>query len=381
MKFKFKCPYCYEIHDINTCKVKCLYNIPGKEDRCTKKVEKDAAGWVAEGAKLDCLKCTSAKKGIYCGALNKQIPKDFWESDSKKKSSVDSNLSIALIGAKASGKSNYIGVLINELRRKMTLSFNASLKIAASDESLKYYQLAYEKPLFKEGTVIGATSQGEIPPMIFPLNFMDKKNDIVNTAILTFYDTAGENLNSSDKMIENNKYIPNADGIILLLDPLQIPSIRAKLQGKIDLPPINTDPAEVLSRVVQNIREVHNVKGKIKKPLAVAFTKIDALEAHGIIGEDSCLRTESEHMSRGKFVRSDFESVNIQMQDILENWLDHEIIQLMKNFEKYSLFGISALGAVPEGKKISGNELSPRRVLDPLLWILAENKYIETVKK
>lgn len=381
MKFKFKCPYCYSVHDIRTSGMKCSYNVPGKSTQCYKKVEKDTSGWIAEGDKLACLKCKSAKKMIYCSVIDKEIPKDFWESDSETDLFGGDSLSIALIGAKASGKSNYIGALINEIRRKMVGPFNASLKLTVSDESKAYYDAFYFKPLFESGMVIDATAQGEIPPLIFPLNFMNKKNKITKTAILTFYDTAGENLDSGENMLINNRYIPNADGIILLLDPLQVPSIRAKLEGKIPLPQKNTDVVEVLSRVVQNIREVHNVRGTIKKHLALAFTKIDALEAYDIIREDSCLRNESEHLGRGKFVRSDFESVNLEMQDVLENWLDEEIIQLMKNFEKYSLFGVTALGAIPDGKKLAGNGISPRRVLDPLLWLLAENKYIDVVKK
>ena len=159
-----------------------------------------------------------------------------------------------------------------------------------------------------------------------------------------------------------------------------MPAIREKLAGKINLPPQNTDAVEILSRIVQNIRDVKNIKGQIKTPLALAFTKIDALEENDILIEESCLKTESEHLKRGVFVQTDFEAVNIEMQDILENWLDNEIVQLMKNFSNYAFFGLTSLGGVPNGSKLS-NKINPRRVLDPLLWLLAENKYIKKVKK
>lgn len=284
------------------------------------------------------------------------------------------------MGAKASGKSNYIGVLIDEIRHKMSAGFNCALSLASSEESRQYYNSHYYEPLFKHGSVVDVTSQEDIPPLIFPLRFMDKKNRITKVAALSFYDTAGENLDSTEDMLINNRYIPNADGIILLLDPLQIPSIREKLQGKIPLPQQNTDVVEVLSRIVQNIRDVKNIRGTIKIPLALAFTKIDALEEFDVLKEDSCLRSESEHLSRGVFVQTDFESVNIEMQDLLENWLDDELVQQMKNFEKYAFFGLTALGGVPHGSKLDG-KIRPRRVLDPLLWLLAENNYIRIVKK
>jgi hypothetical protein len=42
---------------------------------------------------------------------------------------------------------------------------------------------------------------------------------------------------------------------------------------------------------------------------------------------------------------------------------------------------VSSLGGVPNGTKLANDAIKPRRVLDPLLWLLAENKYIKTVKK
>lgn len=370
---KFTCPYCYGKHDLLSSGLKCSYNIPGKADKkCVGTVVKDKMGWIPDKDKSKCMKCTEARKAVYCNVANKEIPSDFLN---------DESLSIALLGAKASGKSNYIGVLINEIKRKMTASFNCTLNLTSSEESRQYYYDHYYDPLFKHGSVVDATSQDDVPPLIFPLRFMDKKNRITQVAALSFYDTAGENLDSTEDMLVNNRYVPNADGIILLLDPLQIPSIREKLQGKIPLPAQNTDVVEVLSRIVSNIRDVKNVKGSIKIPLALAFTKIDALEQYGILREDSCLREESEHLSRGVFVQTDFENVNIEMQDVLENWLDAELVQQMKNFEKYAFFGVTALGGVPNGTRLSGNKINPRRVLDPLLWLLAENNYIKRVKK
>lgn len=372
MKY-FTCPYCYGKHSIQTSGLKCSYNIPGKSDKCYTNVKKDSAGWIDNKDKPRCMKCTAARKSIYCNIVNKEIPSDFLNEES---------LSIALLGAKASGKSNYIGVLINEIKRKMTASFNCTLSLTSSEESREFYQNFYYNPLFKLGYVVEATNEDttQVPPLIFPLRFMDKRNHIKNVAALTFYDTAGENLNSTENILVNNRYIPNADGIILLLDPLQISSIRDKLQGKITLPAQNTDVSEILSRIIQNIRDVKNIRGTIKIPLALVFTKIDALEQFDILREDSCLRSESDHLARGMFVETDFENVNIEMQDVLENWLDVELVQQMKTFEKYAFFGVTALGGIPNGTKLSG-KIHPRRVLDPLLWLLAENNYIKRVKK
>lgn len=367
---KFVCPYCYETHSLNDCGMKCSYNIAGNTDvMCQKKVQKDADGWIPNNKKAGCMNCQMARKSIFCPVTQEEVPRDFLQEE---------GLPIALIGAKAVGKSNYIGVLINEIKKRMSLPFHCMLSLCSNQRSLDYYNEYYYNPLFEKQVVLPGTDAGEIPPMIFPLRFTMGRRE--KTAILTFYDTAGENLDTDEDMLVFNRYIPNAKGIILLLDPLQVPSVRAKLEGKMQLPAKNTDAVTVLQRVIENIRQVKNVKGKINIPLAIAFTKMDALEKFDILPPDSPLRQESEHLARGAFVLSDFQNCNIEMQDILENFLDDELLQLMEQFTKHSLFGLSAFGAVPVNNKLSGGGIHPKRVLDPLLWLLAENKYIQTVK-
>lgn len=368
----FTCPYCYGKHDISTSPLECSYQLKGDRKACVANMSKDASGMVIDKNRIKCMKCTAARKVVKCEVTKEEIPSDYLQNES---------LSIALLGAQGVGKSIYIGVLINEIKKKMTASFNCTLSMCSSERSNKDYINKYYKPLFEEDILVQATDVGELKPLIFPLRFLDKKNHITNVAALSFYDTAGENLDSTAHMVINNKYIPNADGIILLLDPLQVPAIREKLNGKIPLPQQSTDVVEVLSRVVQNIRDVKNVKGQIKTPLALAFTKIDALEKFDILKEDSCLKEESEHLRRGVFVQSDFESVNIEMQDLLENWLDAELVQQVKQFENYAFFGLTALGNVPNSNFTLSSKVAPRRVLDPLLWILAQNKYIKTAKR
>lgn len=371
---KFTCPYCYKEHSLTDCVMKC---VQGQNATCPKRVAKDAQGFIPKNRMSGCMGCRDASKQLFCPVIYrsnqtlKLIPRDCLDGPS---------LPIALLGAKASGKSNYIGVLVNEIRRKMSSRFNCMLSVTSSEESKLYYDKFYYDPLFNKNNIVDATNAGEeIPPLIFPLRFFDNKNRINKSAVLTFYDTAGENLDSKGDMDIYNQYIPNSQGIILLLDPLQVSSIRKQLEGKMALPNKNTEINIVLQRVVDIIRDVKNLKGNIKIPLAVVFTKIDALEKFDVLPENSCLRDESEHLKRGVFVNSDYENCNEEMQTLVANWLDGELLTLIKCFDKCSFFGVSSFGNIPNGSKLS-SEIKPRRVLDPLLWLLAENNYIKKVK-
>ncbi len=375
-KNTFTCPYCYAEHSVADCGLKCSYNIIGNADKkCKFAVPKDQDGWIPLAYKKKCIDCKEAAKQLFCDEIKKEIPIEFLSMKS---------LPIALLGAKASGKSNYIGVLINEIKKRMTAPFNCSLSMTCSKESKEAYDEWYYRPLFVEGRTARATDAGtEVPPLIFPLRFMDKKNKIINTAALTFYDTAGENLDDENVMHRFNRYITNAHGIILLLDPLQVPNIRNKLtaNGFNSLPEQNKDIYYVLDIIIKVIRNVKNIKGQIDIPLALVFTKTDVLDQYNILPEDSCLKEESEHIKRGAFIKPDFENTNIQMQDLIENWLDADLIGYIKQFKQYSFFGVSSLGANPNGTKTDSKGIKPRRVLDPLLWLLAENKYVKILKE
>jgi hypothetical protein len=292
----------------------------------------------------------------------------------------NSSFSIALAGAKSSGKSNYIAVLINEIRNKMAGNFHCNINISSDPFTKEEYDRKYYDPLFKQGRVVAATDKGEVRPLIFPIDFENGK-----MAALTFYDTAGENLDDNKTLATVNRYFKNANGVILLFDPLQVPSIREQLKGKLDLPAQNTDAVVILDRLMGMIKGNRSVKDSQKKidiPLAVVLTKIDVLEKFGLLEESKALKRESRHIENGRFVQADFQAVDGQVRVFFEYLTDennheHEIMSKIRHFKTVGFFGLTSLGDIPKNNKIE-DKIKPKRVLDPLLWFLAQNKFIKT---
>ncbi len=377
----FTCPYCYAIHDIKDCGMKCSYNKARDNTVCPDGVLKDSDGWINPKYYGKCLKCTKAVKDIYCSDSNKYA-KGF-APIIPQRCIVSKSLPIALVGAKATGKSNYICVLVNEIRKRMALGFNTTINMNCDPASKTAYDELYYRPLYKEKMQITATDKGEVPPMIFPVDFPKGKQ-----VTLTFYDTAGENLDSADNMQINNGYIPHSKGIIMLLDPLQLPQLRDKLSGSVLLPDQNTSAYDVLDRVILNLENVLGMpkSGKFDIPIAVVFTKMDALEGfEDILPEDSNLRVNSEHVERGAFVMDEFENTQMEMMTLLSNVLGEDYAEFEKKlnrFKSHAVFGVTALGVCPdEDGRLPASGVKPRRVLDPFLWLLKENKYIKAINK
>lgn len=372
----FTCPYCYDTHEIKDCSMICSYVV--KNGYCPDNVSFDSSLYIDKKFYKKCLNCTRAKKDVYCPesirmGTNLVVP---------MRCVNNKGIPIALVGAKATGKSNYIGVLVNEIRKRMTSSFDCSITMNCDKVSKEQYDEIYYRPLFIDKQQIGATDSGFTPPMIFPIDFRSGKQ-----VVLTFYDTAGENFDDKDTMINNTGYLSYSKGIILLIDPLQIQEIRDVIGNRIPLPEKNTDAIDILDKVIDNIENfTNNSKKPFDMPLALVFTKIDAFDGlDDIIPADSYLRYDSEYLDRGVFIKEDFENTQQAMKTLLDNFLElHSELQqkLERRFKRYAFFGLSALGGMPDDNgNLSQGGIKPRRVLDPLLWILSENNYIKTVKR
>jgi hypothetical protein len=176
-----------------------------------------------------------------------------------------------------------------------------------------------------------------------------------------------------------NKYIYRSDGIILLLDPLQLERVRDQLGGSEPLPSRNTDATDIVTRVTKLILEGRGLAAdaKISTPLAIAFSKFDAVEP--LIDPQFQLRADPDH--RSGFDQADFHAVNAEMQALLIEW-DSRVIQdqVEGRFEHSGFFGLTALGCNPHGDQKIPRVL-PRRVEAPFLWLLHHHRLLPAARR
>lgn len=282
---------------------------------------------------------------------------------------LNKEFSVAIIGGRGAGKSTYIAALVHRLKNEIGLMFGVGVGAVNDYTRNRYYQ-EFELPLFRYGRLLAPTRSAtqEIStktPMIFRITFPKK---VVN---LVLFDTAGEDMQSLDTMSAEARYICYADGIIFLLDPLQIDSVRQQLAGtSIRLPPIDAgaDPQLIVERLRQLYERQFNLKGtrKIRKPVAFTLAKVDAL--YGILDPASGLHRTGGH--DGFVNLDDMQSIHTEIASYLQNWIGHSFENYVRaHFAMYQYFGVSALGQPPnENNEVES--VSPHRVEDPLLWIL-----------
>lgn len=391
MKGAAYCPYCYEAISLRAVMFRCPAR-PGRTGKACPAapdpVLRERTGYNlavgpvfrADGSKsrARCPGCQVETTTRICPACHTTLPVHF---------GMVSNRLIALVGAKESGKTVFMTVLVHELMNKVGRRLDAAMS-GADDKTRERFSGAYERPLYGESRLLGATTAAPgsgREPMVFRFTTEERRRigaPVPRHTLLSFFDTAGEDLTSKQSVEENARYLTAADGILLLLDPLQMPGARALAAPGTRLPAQGTvadNPASVLERITELVSPVDGgVKRKISKPLAIAFSKLDALEHH--LKETSPLRRASP--AAGHFDETDSQEVHAEIQRLLARWDGDRIDQLAsKHYGSFRYFGLSALGGTPTAdNKVSERGIRPYRVADPFLWALGSFGAIKVKK-
>ena len=195
-------------------------------------------------------------------------------------------LKIAIIGAKASGKTTYVSALLQYLEHQFGPSFGGRLAPKPGDAKAleRSSQLAN---FVRSGIALDATDTA--------VNFLDSpvgasvadpRTKFTYKMLISatspvgefeFLDVAGEDLATVETMDYYRDALQEADLIIFLFDPLQLPEVRNLLVGMMALPPSNAASPAV---IWENLKEVAGPIGSRKNPnqkVAVTMSKFDAL--------------------------------------------------------------------------------------------------------
>ena len=238
MAGKFLCPRCFELQSLDSIEYICSNT--STISKCQHAIDR-MPQHPANPKKPVCEECGQPLVTKVCPKCGGELPLNIGTAKSYP---------IAIIGAKETGKSNYVAVLINQLKNDIGRAFNCAL-MACGDKTLNRYRTEFYDPLYRHRTCVRGSDAGDVDPLIYSLIFQRKgglfKKAVNDAVSLTFFDTAGENLNSLASMQTFNRYLYHSSGIILLLDPLQLPAVRDELQGKIRLPEENTDVNTIIN--------------------------------------------------------------------------------------------------------------------------------------
>ncbi|PLS04311.1 TRAFAC clade GTPase domain-containing protein [Neobacillus cucumis] len=287
---------------------------------------------------------------------------------------------VSIVGATSVGKTVFMTTLIHTLQHLTANNFNAAC-IPLTTEISRRFRINYEAPLFEHGSLLQSTEKTiRQEPFIFQFIF---KNEDHAPLTLVFFDVAGEGMTDKDYLKLHAAHIKNSAGIMFLVDPIQIRTIRDKLiyqmgehPGEISVQ--GEEPREVVISLFSDFI-AHLEDSKTSILTAVILTKSDLLHAlkdgaGDYIGTNSNVFrhfTHREYLDLGEY-----ENINGEMKRFLTK-VDIPLVNALDvYFKEISYFAVSSLGSNPVNQQVSGI-ISPVRVDEPFIWLLYKLGYIE----
>ena len=288
---------------------------------------------------------------------------------------------IAVAGSKNSGKTVYLSTLFKLLldnykdeTTHLTTLFSKKFNIRVEPASGEM-EKRLNNYIIKAGMSLpGTTSSNFQEPIVLKLtNYKTNK-----VKYLAFYDTAGDNFNYGDsKYNANIKQLSKADMIIFLADPFTITEIRQKSEishlfnGK----QIFQHPRQVLTILSAEFGCINFKRSRqIKIPMAFCLSKCDILRP---IAPD--LMLNNNLMEKGLYVEETINSSSTRLKRFLYDYGQDQLLDyFLKPYSDVKFFPLSSLGESPVNQV--AEIYNPRNVLDPVLWFLAKEKFINTKK-
>lgn len=284
---------------------------------------------------------------------------------------------ISVVGASQVGKSVYMTTLLHTLQNHTASSFNAACIPVSSKYSEKLRQ--YEYILFDHGKMLEATQkERHMEPLIVVFKF---KDDSRPPLTLVFYDVAGEGMTDQEYLRKHGPHIKNSNGILFLVDPEQMRTLRMKIALKNagkpgDASLMYAEPKDIIVNLFENfINRQSNERTSI--PTAVVLTKSDVLKD---LKDEDYINSNSNiffnYCHRGAFNLAEFENINGEVKRFVS-----KVDQSFKDavdvyFKNNAYFAVSSLGRKPIEQSLEGI-ISPFRVDEPFLWLLYQFNYIE----
>jgi hypothetical protein len=299
---------------------------------------------------------------------------------------------VAVIGASGSGKTCFTTGLIRQIGEQLAQRATYRMALQWDDQDGLDYFRAQEKTLFTDRTLPEMTQkQTRIKTLQITVRFPIRhwwnrlfkgEQGVVS---LIFPDPSGELLQNLNEAYFVN-YLGHADAILLMVDPFAAQRYREeRAKAGVDTTPYETlHSADIpLTAVIQAVRsESKQTRKKLRKQLAVVLTKCDE---EGVIDLDH----EHDIGRNGRKIPYPLQGRNYS--PALARRISDRVAQFMEtklglakvvalaeqNFEDVCFFSATALGSPPiretddDGNaRVTLARPQPRRVEEPLLWVL-----------
>lgn len=283
------------------------------------------------------------------------------------------NISIAVVGEVASGKSSYIASLIHLIEERWVKDNDKVIQMKCLTEGVKEdftYMIRTRQMLL----VTQPRSSDAYQPLIYELKFKELSNHSVKRINLILYDGSGEDQSSVKRMEHYARYVLHANAIIFLIDPLFIPEISNRLpKHLLDdwRDHYSSRTYHLINSIIELFKSYYGSKAKDRLrtvPVAMMLSKSDMFKyitsvtsLYGFLS--NCKYSDCVDLQ-------DIGTIDKEVRALIGDSSERNLLRVAQKFSKVNFFATSATGCVANKEDGLYPFIDSCRCLDPLLWIL-----------
>lgn len=281
------------------------------------------------------------------------------------------NIHIPIVGGPSAGKTHYLIATLRDLIERYAPTHN----IAVSMPDIQHRR-DYEASvrILRRGQQLRKTAV-ERDNNTQAYNLQIKRRWHPVPTLLYIYDGAGEYYTNQESA-QQQVYYRFVNGVIMIVDPFAIEQVYHQYKPRIDTEgqTLAVNAREPLSGIYERMIEALEIHYNLKRdtrfphPIAVVLTKADAFDLDQRIGAAAAHHA----MQKNPQIQSEEEAIDLLVEQFLTAYGESNFVRNLRlQFSAVRFFSVSSTGRIVNPADYAS--LEPVRVLDPLLWLLAQN--------
>lgn len=290
-------------------------------------------------------------------------------------------LVIGVVGVNRVGKTHLLASCLTEASKQRGLARIGCRDFSLDESTAQRFREKYYEPLFRQGEVlITSFSDAEVDQVRFrPLVFNATLPNLGPISLI-LHDVAGEIMADPHRRAVGAPYLRGAKGIIFVIDPREIDSLRSSLpQWILQSNAVGFDQGALLSAC---LRPDGIVDRREVIPVAIALGKADLLPK--ATGKSLPFLSPAPAQEDPRSFVERIKTTSKQVADFLEEQQAYDILDPARAYGRearsparngngqVTFHAFSALGSAPDSEENLSQEVKPLNCIDPLATVLAQ---------
>jgi hypothetical protein len=283
-------------------------------------------------------------------------------------------LKIGIVGTTGAGKSHFLAALIKDAAHGQALRKWGIAEFDLVETSSEIYRDKYES-FWHDRTVLDPTNPADAPDVVFRPIIVRVTFLRGTRVFLYFYDIDGETLVNRGQRARHASYLRRPHGLIFLIDPMMIDSIRKHL------PPDESSEStykrfirqgDLVSACIADLEP-----GRMRQtPIAITLSKSDLVVAAADRNYSFTFSRPSAASDPIEAIAAEMAQISKEVREVFGASGERDLLAVADRLgptAPVTYHAVAPIGCAPqyEGSERLAPEIKPLRCLDPLIALIS----------